>query len=113
MYNRISVLGLTLVVLGVILILKLIGEINPSYGKIYGNMLLFYGLISVFVSMDNGKRGNLFLGVISFMSGILLYILYNFDILSTNKIILPVLFFVLSAAWFFLFLDNVRSFKQP
>ncbi|MEN8191586.1 MAG: hypothetical protein ABFS12_02140 [Bacteroidota bacterium] len=109
MKNRISPSGLAFIVLGVVLILKLFGEITTSYEKIYGNMLLFYGIVSVYVSMGNEKRGSLFLGVVSFMIGVLLYVLNNFDIMSTSRIILPAVFFVLSAAFLFLFLDDFQG----
>ena len=104
--NKVSPLALSLIVLGLLLLLKLIGEVKAPYADIYGNSLLFYGVVSVFVNMGGRNKGGLFVGVLSFMVGVVLYVVNHFDIMSTNRMILPALFFVLAAGFLFLFLDD-------
>ena len=107
--NRVSPLALTFIVLGVILFLKLFGEIIASETHIYGNMLLFYGIVSVFMNMGKQRKGVLFLGVFSFMLGVLLYVMNNFDIMSTNRMILPALFFIFGSGFLFIYFDDLSE----
>ncbi len=106
MKNKVSTLALSLIVLGILLLLKLAGEVTAPYKDIYINMLLFYGIVSVFVNMGTQNKGGLFVGVLSFMVGVVLYVINHFDIMSTNRLILPSLFFVLAAGFLFLFFDD-------
>ena len=106
MNNKISPLALSLIVLGFALLLKLVGEVTAPYADIYGNMLLFYGIISVFMNMGKQRKGALFVGVLSFMVGVFFYILSHFNIMSTNQIILPAMFFAVSSGFLFLFFDD-------
>lgn len=106
MNSKTSPLALSLIVLGILLLLKLAGEIIAPYTDIYGNILLFYGIVSVFMNMGGRNKGGLFIGVLSFMIGVFLYVLNHFDIMSTNRMILPALFFVLASGFLFLFFDN-------
>lgn len=99
-------MALSFVVLGFVLLLKLVGEVTASYDNIYGNMFLFYGIVSVFVNMGKHRKGALFVGVLSFMVGVLLYTFNHFNIMSTNQIILPVTFFTLGSGFLFLFFDD-------
>lgn len=107
--NRFAPLALTFIALGIILFLKLFGEITAPDTQIYGNMLLFCGIVSVFVNMGKQRKGSLFLGVFSFMIGVLFYVMNNFDIMSTNRIILPALFFVFGSGFLFIYLDDLSE----
>ncbi len=109
MNNKISPLALSLIVLGFVLLLKLVGEVTAPYADIYGNMFLFYGIVSVFMNMSKQRKGALFVGVLSFMVGVLSYILNHFNIMSTNQIILPATFFILSSGFLFLLFDDVSE----
>ena len=106
MNNKISPLALSFIVLGFVLLLKLVGEVTAPYSNIYANMFLFYGIISVFINIGKQRKGGLFVGAISFMIGVLLYTLNHYNIMSTNQIILPATFFVLSSGFLFLFFDD-------
>jgi len=104
--NKISPLALSLIVLGFVLLLKLVGEVTAPYVNIYGNMFLFYGIVSVFMNMGKQRKGSLFVGVLSFMVGVLVYIMNHFNMMTTNQIILPSIFFAFSSAFLFLFIDD-------
>ncbi len=106
MKNKISPFALSLIVLGVVLILKTIGEVTAPFNYIYGNMLLFYGIVSVFINIGSKRKGALFIGVLSFMVGVVLFVFNHYDILSTSRMILPSLFLILSIGFLFLYFDN-------
>lgn len=106
MNNKISPLAISLIALSFVLLLKLVGEVTASHTNIYGNMFLFYGIVSVFINMSKQRKGGLFVGALSFMIGVLLYTLNHYNVMSTNQIILPAMFFVLSSGFLFLFFDD-------
>ncbi|VAX24622.1 hypothetical protein MNBD_IGNAVI01-1724 [hydrothermal vent metagenome] len=106
MNSKVSPLALTLIVLGILLLLKLAGEVTVPYTDIYGNMLLFYGIVSVFMNMGKQNKGGLFVGVLSFMIGVLLYVLNHLDIMSTNRMVLPAFFYILASSFLFLYFDD-------
>ena len=56
--------------------------------------------------MGKQRKGALFVGVLAFMVGVLIYVTNNFDIMSTNRIILPALFFSFAAGFLFIYFDN-------
>lgn len=106
MNNKISPLALSFIVLGFVLLLKLVGEVTASYNNIYGNMFLFYGIVSVFINIGKQRKGALFVGVLSFMVGVLSYIFNHYNIISSNQIIFPATFIALGSGFLFLFLDD-------
>ena len=106
MKNRISPFGLTIFSLGVLLILKFIGEVDTSIDNIYSNMLMFFGIVSVFVFMNRRNKGGLFIGVLAFMVGTTMFVFNHYDIMTTNKIILPALLFIVSMPFLFLIIDD-------
>ena len=109
MNERISPIGLSALVLGLILTIKLFGGIDASLNAVFGNMLLFFGIVSVFFSISRKNRGGIFIGVLSFMIGTLVFVINNYDIMLTNKLILPSLFFILSAPFLFLFFNDLTQ----
>ena len=107
--NKVSSIGLTLIVLGILLLMKLLGIITVKTNEIYGNMMLFLGITSVFFNVGKNRRGELFLGASVFMLGVLFHVLNNYDILNTNRLFLPSLLFITATGFIILFLDNQRE----
>jgi len=107
--NKVSSIGLTLIILGILLLMKLFGIIKVQTNEIYGNMMLFFGITSVFFNVGKNRRGELFLGASVFMLGVLFHVLNNYDILNTNRLFLPSILFITATGFIILFLDNYKE----
>jgi hypothetical protein len=91
------------------IILNLIGLINLDPNEIFGNGFVLYGILSAGISFRNQKKGILFVGSVSFLGGIILFIISSFDLVNTNSIVFPAFMFIFSAAFFMLFLDDLKN----
>lgn len=87
-------------------ILKLVGLINISFIEIAAYILIFHGVGTVYSSMGLNKKKSLFWGVTSFFTGLLIFVINNYDITKFSNIVLPSIFFILGAGFLVLFIDD-------
>lgn len=80
--------------------LKVDGSVIISYG------MLLYGIISVYLSIGTGQKGFLFLNAVVFMTGVVLFVINYFVFLSPKLLLIPASYFVLSAGFLILYIDN-------
>lgn len=106
MLRNSSILTYILIFAALTVILKLVGLINISFTELAGYLLIFYGIGTVYTSMGRNKKKLLFLGVVSFFVGLVLFVMNNYDITKFSNIILPSIFFILGAGFLVLFIDE-------
>jgi hypothetical protein len=100
---------MSLIVLGIMLLLRYFDLITAGEEEIFGFVLTAYGIISVYILSGSGKKGRLFITGILFILGVLLIVLGNFEILSPVKLLLSTVLFALGTAFALLFVDNFRE----
>lgn len=106
MFKSNSVIAYLIIFLALTLLLKFLGIINITYYELAGYVLIFYGVGIVYTSMGLNKKISLFLGVILFFTGLLIFVINNYDITKFSNIVLPSIFFILGAGFLVLFIDD-------
>ena len=109
MFKNQSIIVYLLVFTALSVLLKIVGLINSSFIELASYALIFYGVGTVYVSMGKNKKNLLFIGAASFLVGIELFIISNYDILKLSHIVLPSIFFILGTAFLVLFIDDLSN----
>lgn len=109
MFKKHSIITYLLVFLVLSILLKIVGIINISITELAGYALIFYGIGTVYVSMGKNKKKFLFIGAVSFLVGVELFITSNYDFLKISNIVLPSIFFILGTAFLVLFIDDFSN----
>ena len=91
------------------IIFKVIGLLHIENEELLAYTFVFYGISSVYLSMGQDKKFRVFLGTVVFLTGIVFFIINNFDIISLTKIILPSIILILGAGCFMLYMDNTND----
>jgi hypothetical protein len=107
--NNKSLVSLSLIILGFILLLKYSGIISAAYEGIYGFVFAGYGLVAVYILSGSGNKGGLFTAGVIFILGVLFIVLENYEILSPVKLLLPSVLFAVGTGSALLFLDDYRE----
>jgi hypothetical protein len=92
-----------------VIFLKFIGLVTSSFTELASYALIFYGIGTVYVWMGKRKKNILFIGAVSFLVGIELFITSNYDFLRISHIVLPSIFFILGTAFLVLFIDDLSN----
>lgn len=99
----------TVVVFSLAFILKLIGFIKADNTTLISYGLLFYGVISVYLSIGTLQKGFLFFNAAVFMAGVILFLTDSFVFINTDLLLIPAVYFILSTGFIILFLDNYKE----
>lgn len=89
--------------------LRIFGLIYLNINEIFGYAFILFGISAVSLMFGREKRGILFVGSAIFLIGLLIIVIYNFDIIRTNEIVLPSLLFILGISFLVLFIDDSSS----
>ena len=98
-----------LVFLSAIILLRMLGIIHVSNSELLGYALIIYGLSLFYSSFIEGKKTFLFVGTVLFLSGLLLFLIENFEFTNSNRLILPATVFILSIGSFMVFLSDIKQ----
>ncbi len=99
----------TVLFLVLALFFNIVGIINLDNYEILAYTFIFYGLATVYLSMGNNKKLQVFLGSAVFLIGIDFMVISNFDIFSSSGIIFPSTLLILGISSFILYLDNTED----
>ncbi len=99
----------TVVVFSLAFILKLIGFITADSSTLISYGMLFYGVISVYLSIGTTQKGFLFFNALVFMTGVVLFLTDNFVFINTDALLIPAGYFILSAGFIILYIDNCKE----
>ena len=91
------------------LFFNIVGIINLDNYEILAYTFIFYGLATVYLSMGNNKKLQVFLGSAVFLIGIDFMVISNFDIFNSSGIIFPSTLLILGISSFILYLDNTED----
>jgi len=107
--NNKSLVSMSLILLGFVLLLKYFGIVSIVYSEIYGYAFSIYGIIAVYNLFGSGNKGALFIAGVLFILGVSLIVLENYEILSPVKFLLPSILFSAGTGFALLFIDNIRE----
>ncbi len=101
-----KVIQTTVIVFSLAYILNLIGFIDADSSTLISYGLLFYGVISVYLSIGTEQKGFLFFNAMVFMTGVIFFLTDNFVFINPVALLIPAVYFIFSAGLIVLFLDN-------
>ena len=107
--NNKSLVSISLILLGIILLLKYFGLVSADYFEILGFVLSGYSIIAVYKLSGSGNKGGLFTAGVLFILGVSLIVVENYEILSPVKLFLPTILFSAGTGFALLFIDNYRE----
>jgi len=107
--NYRSNIGFSLILLGA---LKLIDSFNILFLQdqlIIGIVLIFYGIPTVYVSLTNGYRSQLFVASLLFFTGVVLGVSAIYDIANGLGFIFTSILFIFGGSSLILYIDNSKA----
>lgn len=108
-FNNIIVLGASALILGILFLLKFFQVISSPYTLLASYIFIFYGFTAAYFSFGTGYRGNLFFASIIFLSGIMMYVINNFEILQPSSAVFSSILFISGASFIVLYIDNIKE----
>lgn len=108
-YNNFILLGFSLIIIGIFFLLRFFEIINTPFTLIASYVFIFYGIADVYFSFGTGYRGRLFFASIIFLSGIMMFVINNYEILYPSSAIFPSILFITGAGFLILFIDNMNE----
>ncbi len=91
------------------MMLKLFGIVYFDNYELLAYTFMLYGLSTVFVSMGLNKKIRLFFGSASFFTGIVFFMIENFDIINPSVLVFPSVLFIIGLSCLMLFIDNTSD----
>ena len=85
------------------------GYLRIETEEIYGLVMIFFGLPSAYLAMNEGRRGRLFFSSVLFFVGILFFVKDKFDLIDTRGLVFTSILFIAGAVLFLLFIDNPKE----
>lgn len=105
-------LGYSALVLILILFLfRVYGIITFSIEELISYAFSIYGISLAYTAFGKNKKADLFIGTVTFMSGVFLFVINKFEFFSLHILIIPAFIFVLASGSLMLFLDNQSDKK--
>jgi hypothetical protein len=104
-----SVIKIFVIIIGIAYSLKLIGFIKISDTGFFSYALPIYGIVAVYFSFNTNRKAFLFFSTAVFMTGVLFYVLENFNIFNSVSLILPAIIFILGSCFIILYLENFSN----
>lgn len=105
MYNKLLVIYL-LTFLAVLIFLRIIGIITVTDSELIGYGLIIYGLSLFYSSYINRKKLILFIGSGIFLSGVLFFLIGNFELWNLYQLLIPASLFIFSISFFMVYLSD-------
>jgi hypothetical protein len=95
-----------LVFAAVLILLRTAGTIEINNNELLGYVLMIYGLSLFYSSFISKQNILLFVGSAIFMSGVLFFIIGNFELANLGQLMIPAAIFILSISSLMLFISD-------
>ena len=109
MSNSRLVLGISLLITGVLSLLRYFNIVSLSNEQLCGIAIIFYSLPTVYYSLESSKRERLVLGTVLFCIGVVFIVKSYFEILDTRGIVFASILFASGAVFMLLFIENTKE----
>ena len=107
--NNKIITGLTFILLGGFVYINRTGYINLSTQEIIGISFLFYGIPSVYISLNEGRRHRLFASAVLFFVGIIFIVESKFELMDTRGFVFASILFIGGAVFLILYIENIKE----
>ncbi len=101
--------GLTFLVLGGLSYVTRTGFVNLSSEEVIGISFAFYGIPSVYVSLNDGRRSRLFVSTVAFFIGIIFIVTSRFELMDSRGLVFASILLIGGAAFLILFIENTKE----
>lgn len=93
-----------IIFVAIAVLLKIIGLANYTIAELITYLFILYGIFLFYVSYIKTNEVLIFTSVLLFLSGAVLFVLNNFQIINREAIVFPSVLLILSAACLFVYL---------
>ena len=100
-----------LVLLLILLLFRVYGFFTFSISELLSYAFCIYGISLAYTAFGKNKKADLFIGTVTFMSGVFLFVINKFEFFNLHTLLIPAFLFVLASGSFMLFLDNQSDKK--
>jgi hypothetical protein len=107
--NSKIITGLAFIILGGLSYIARSGYINLGTEEIIGLTFIFYGIPSVYISLNDGKRSSLFSSTIIFFVGIIFIVTTRFELIDTRGLVFASILLIGGTAFLILFIENTKE----
>lgn len=107
--NEIIIFSVLLVFTGILILLSELNVVNVTIDEILAMDISAFGILTVFIGFERGSRSLISIASTSFMIGVFLFILNNYEIFTNINIYTFALLFITATNFFLLFIDNPKS----
>jgi hypothetical protein len=107
--SNFGVLTISISLFGLLWLISEFGIFTIGFTGAAAIASIFYGVASIFFSMNTGERAIILLGSIVFIAGVILLVITNYEVLSLNRLLLPGLFTSAGTGFFMLFIENSKD----
>lgn len=108
MNNKI-ITGLAFIILGGLLYITNSGYVNLDTKEVIGITLILYGISSVYISFNEGKRNALVLSTAVFLAGIIFIVTSRFELIDTRGLVFASILLIGGAVFLILFIENTKE----
>ena len=108
-YNNFTALGISLIIIGIFYLLRFFSIINAPITELISYVFILYGVVTVYFSLGTGYRGRLFFASVVFLSGVMMYVINNYEILRPSSAIFASILFITGSSFIILFIDNTKE----
>jgi hypothetical protein len=108
MFNNLLIIYL-LTFLAVLIFLRILGIINISDSELIGYALMIYGLSIFYSSYIQRRKLLLFIGTGIFLSGVLFFLIGNFELWNIDQLLIPASLFIFSTSLFMVYLVDMSK----
>lgn len=107
--NNKIITGITFILIGGLIYLSKSFGFALSAEEVFGIALIFYGITTVYLSLNNGNRSQLLLAAVLFFVGIIFIVKSRFDLVDVRGLVFTSILFTGGAAFLILFIENVKE----
>jgi len=91
------------------LLLRITGLIEIENLELLSYMLMIFGISYLFISFGRNRKGVLFTSTVIFLTGILMYLLSNFEFFVPSRMLYPSIIFIAGTAFLMIYIDGGLS----
>lgn len=107
--NNKIITGISFILIGGLIYLSKSVGFVLSAEEVIGIALIFYGVTTVYLSLNKGNRSRLFIATVLFFIGIILIVKSHFELGNERGLVFTSILFIGGAAFLILFIENIKE----
>ncbi len=107
--NNKIITGLAFIIFGGLLYITNSGYVKLDTKEVIGIILIFFGISSVYISLNEGKRNTLVLSTAVFLAGVTFIVTSRFELIDTRGLVFASILLIGGAVFLILFIENAKE----